>query len=45
MEPVFTILGRTAAAAAIREINDQCAVQKIDYDKLRKQLLKDNQRL
>ena len=45
MEPVFMILGQSAATAAVHAIDDQCAVQNVDYNKLRKQLLKDNQRL
>jgi len=45
MEPVFMILGQSAAAAAVQAIDDRCAVQNVDSNKLRKQLLKDNQRL
>lgn len=43
MEPVFMILGQSAATAAVIAIEDQVAVQDVDYDKLRKQLLKDQQ--
>lgn len=38
MEPVFMILGQSAAAAAILAINDNVSVQKVDYDKLHKVL-------
>ena len=43
MEPVFMILGQSAATAAVQAINDGVAVQDIDYAKLRTQLLKDGQ--
>jgi len=45
MEPVFMILGQSAASAAVQAINAKVAVQDIDYLKLREQLLKDKQRL
>jgi len=45
MEPVFMILGQTAATAAAHAIDEQCTVQEVDYQQLRKQLLADNQRL
>ncbi len=45
MEPVFMILGQSAATAAARAIDHRCAVQNVDYNKLREQLLNDNQRL
>jgi hypothetical protein len=45
MEPVFMILGQSAATAAVQAIDDRCAVQNVNYNKLREQLLKDNQRL
>ena len=45
MEPVFMILGQSAATAAARAIDDHCAMQNVNYNKLREQLLKDNQRL
>jgi hypothetical protein len=45
MEPVFMILGQSAATAAVHAIDDRCAVQEIDYNELRNQLLKDNQRI
>ena len=45
MEPVFMILGQSAAAAACIAIDDDVPVQDLDYAKLRKQLLADKQRL
>jgi hypothetical protein len=45
MEPVFMILGQSAATAAVNAINNNCAVQKVDYGMLREQLLEDGQRL
>ncbi len=44
MEPVFMILGQSAATAAVHAIDENCAVQDIDYDRLRERLLKDKQR-
>ncbi|WP_207910343.1 FAD-dependent oxidoreductase [Anseongella ginsenosidimutans] len=41
MEPVFMILGQSAATAAAIAIDDQVNVQEVNYDKLRKQLLED----
>ncbi len=43
MEPVFMVLGQSAATAASLAINEGKAVQQVDYQKLRKQLLKDKQ--
>ncbi|WP_372935685.1 FAD-dependent oxidoreductase [Mariniphaga sediminis] len=43
MEPVFMILGQSAATAACLSINDQLDVQELDYAKLKEQLLKDKQ--
>jgi FAD dependent oxidoreductase len=43
MEPVFLILGQSAATAAVQAIEQNCDVQKIDRAKLRQQLLKDKQ--
>jgi FAD dependent oxidoreductase len=43
MEPVFMILGQSAASAAVIAIDDAVTVQKISYPKLRAQLLKDAQ--
>ncbi len=45
MEPVFMILGQSAATAAIQAIDAKKAVQDISYEKLKAQLLKDKQRL
>jgi hypothetical protein len=43
MEPVFMILGQSAATAAVQAIDANVAVQDINFDKLKKQLLKDKQ--
>jgi hypothetical protein len=43
MEPVFMILGQSAATAAALALTDQVAVQKVDYEKLRARLLADRQ--
>ena len=43
MEPVFMILGQSAATAACFAIDDSVAVQKVDYAKLRERLLADKQ--
>ena len=43
MEPVFMILGQSAATAASIAIDDACAVQDVDYPKLRRRLLADKQ--
>ncbi|MCE7069594.1 FAD-dependent oxidoreductase [Dyadobacter sp. CY327] len=45
MEPVFMILGQSAAAAAVQAIDTKVAVQDVDYAKLKQQLLKDKQKL
>jgi hypothetical protein len=45
MEPVFMILGQSAATAAVQSIEQGCAVQDIDYAQLRQRLLTDDQRL
>ena len=39
MEPVFMILGQSAAAAAVLAIDENAVVQEVDYDKLREVLL------
>jgi hypothetical protein len=44
MEPVFMILGQSAATAAAQAINESKAVQEIDYPRLRERLLADKQR-
>ena len=43
MEPVFMILGQSAAAAAVLAIEENLAVQEVDYDKLRQRLIKGHQ--
>ncbi len=43
MEPVFMVLGQSAATAACQAIDEKCAVQDINYEKLNARLLKDNQ--
>lgn len=43
MEPVFMILGQSAATAASLAIKEKVAVQKVDYTKLRSRLLSDRQ--
>jgi len=43
MEPVFMILGQSSATAACHAIDDNVAVQDIEYEKLRQRLLADKQ--
>ena len=43
MEPVFMILGQSAASAAVLAIDGGLAVQQVPYARLREQLLKDGQ--
>lgn len=43
MEPVFMVLGQSAASAAVMAIDAKVPVQKIDYAKLRERLLADKQ--
>lgn len=43
MEPVFMILGQSAATAAAMAIDGELAVQDVPYDKLRERLLADGQ--
>jgi hypothetical protein len=43
MEPVFMILGQSAATAAVLAIEDNVAVQDVPYARLRERLLKDGQ--
>ncbi len=43
MEPVFMVLGQSAATAAVHAIREKKTVQNIDYDKLRSQLLLNKQ--
>jgi hypothetical protein len=43
MEPVFMILGQSAATAAVLAIDGRVAVQEVPYARLRERLLKDGQ--
>jgi hypothetical protein len=43
MEPVFMILGQSAAVAAVMAINAKTTPHKIPYSKLKAELLKENQ--
>lgn len=43
MEPVFMILGQSAATAAVLSIENKTSPQKLPYEKLREVLLKDKQ--
>lgn len=43
MEPVFMLLGQSAATAACLAIDKKVAVQDVDYGQLRKRLLEDGQ--
>ena len=43
MEPVFMILGQSAATAASLAIDAGCAVQEVDYAALKERLLVDGQ--
>jgi len=43
MEPVFMILGQSAATAACLAIDNNVSVQQLDYQKLRNHLLRDSQ--
>jgi hypothetical protein len=43
MEPVFMILGQSVGTAAVMAIDNQCPVQTVAYDQLRKQLIADGQ--
>ena len=45
MEPVFMILGQSAATAASLAIDEDVSVQDVSYEQLRQQLEKDDQRL
>lgn len=45
MEPVFMILGESAATVAANAIDNRISVQKVNYNELRRQLLKQDQRL
>jgi hypothetical protein len=43
MEPVFMILGQSAATAAVMAIDGKIPVQDVPYPKLRERLLQDGQ--
>jgi len=43
MEPVFMVLGQSAAIAAVHAIDEKKAVQEIDYQSLKAELLRQNQ--
>jgi hypothetical protein len=43
MEPVFMVLGQSAATAAVQAIDADVAVQRVDYQRLRQRLLADQQ--
>ena len=45
MEPVFMILGQSVATGAVLAIENNSAVQDVDYGTLQERLLQDNQRL
>ncbi|WP_416866125.1 MAG: FAD-dependent oxidoreductase [Imperialibacter sp.] len=45
MEPVFMVLGQSAATAAALAIDNSQTVQAVNYDALKKQMLEDGQRL
>ncbi|CCH02552.1 hypothetical protein FAES_4553 [Fibrella aestuarina BUZ 2] len=45
MEPVFMILGQSAATAAVLSIDNKVSPQRLPYEKLKAVLLKDGQRL
>jgi hypothetical protein len=45
MEPVFMVLGQSAATAAAQAIDQRLPVQRIEYDKLRRRLLADGMNL
>jgi hypothetical protein len=45
MEPVFMVLGQTAAIAASIAIEDKLKVQDVPYNKLKELLIQNNQRL
>ena len=43
MEPVFMVLGQSAATAAVHAIDEEVAVQQVAYDRLRARLVADGQ--
>jgi hypothetical protein len=45
MEPVFMILGESAATAASMAIDKKINIQQVEYEDLKKQLLNQQQKL
>jgi len=45
MEPVFMLLGQSAATAAVQALEDGASLHEIDYQKLSNQLVSDGQKL
>jgi hypothetical protein len=45
MEPVFTVLGQSAATVAALAIDEVCSVQELRYSKLNDRLRADKQNL
>ncbi len=45
MEPVFMVLGQSAATAASLAIDGKCSVQALSYDRLKSRLVEDGQKL
>lgn len=43
MEPQYMVLGQSAATAACLSIDEECRVQDLPYEKLKQELIKDNQ--
>jgi hypothetical protein len=43
MEPVFMVLGQSAATAACLAIDNNTTVQEVEYSELRRRLLQDGQ--
>ncbi|QDU89572.1 FAD dependent oxidoreductase [Pirellulimonas nuda] len=43
MEPVFMVLGQSAATAAALALDDDCGVQEVDYQRLKSRLVADGQ--
>jgi hypothetical protein len=43
MEPVFMVLGQSAATAAALAIDEACSVQAVDFERLRDRLARDDQ--
>jgi len=45
MEPVFMVLGQSAATAAVLSLDKNCALQELSYSELQTQLITDKQHL